>query len=162
MSYDGNTLVVTASGPTAPDKGVALSDLLHQRFGTTIPISLVWTKTPSPSPSSTSSASTDPDVAIARTTSDAWIVSHPGIAVLGINRTPTGLTLTLIGNLQPTVDDLRAQLEAALPQLTITVEWVNETVLGQPSPTPAPTLTPTPEVSSPLTPSPPPTAQSSG
>jgi uncharacterized hydrophobic protein (TIGR00271 family) len=149
MSYDGNTLVVTASGQTRPDSGTVLSGVLMQQFGTTIPISLVWTKTPSPSPSSTPTSSTDPSVAIARTTADTWISTHPGIEILNVGQNSTGLTLTLIGDLEPPVNDLEAELRAALPQLAITIEWVNGTVLGHLTPTP----TTSPEVASSARPS---------
>ena len=156
MSYDGNTLVVTASGRTRPDNGSALSDVLRQQFGITIPISLVWTKTPAPSPSSTPSATADSTVAIARTAADAWLVSHPGTEILDINQNG-GLTVTLSGSLEPAVNDLVADLQAALPQLTITIDWVSGTVLAQVTPSP----TPAPQVLASLSPSPSSNAQSS-
>jgi hypothetical protein len=155
MSYSGGTLVVTASGRTRPDSGAALSEVLRQQFGSNIPISLVWTKTPVLSPSSTPSASTDSTVDIARSTSDAWIVSHPGTEILGIDQNVNGLTVTLIGGVEPSVGDLEQQLQAALPRLVITIEWVNGTVLGQI------TSSPTPPVSLLVAPSPLPTVGSS-
>jgi uncharacterized hydrophobic protein (TIGR00271 family) len=155
MSYSGGTLVVTASGRTRPDSGAALSEVLRQQFGSNIPISLVWTKTPVLSPSSTPSASTDSTVDIARSTSDAWIVSHPGTEILGIDQNVNGLTVTLIGGVEPSIGDLEQQLQAALPRLVITIEWVNGTVLGQI------TSSPTPPVSLLVAPSPLPTVGSS-
>jgi hypothetical protein len=156
MSYDGDTLVVTATGHTRPDSGADLSEILRRQFGTTIPISLVWTMAPSASPSSTPSSSNDSSVAIARATTQAWTVDHPGTEILSVDQNSTGLTVTLVGGSEPAVGDLEAELQAALPQLTITIQWISGTVLGQVTPTPTPAPTPAPPPASPPLTSPPP------
>jgi uncharacterized hydrophobic protein (TIGR00271 family) len=155
MSYEGDTLVVTASGRTRPDDGVALSEVVRQQLGISVPISLVWTKTPAISPSGTPSATTDSTVEIARATSNAWIAFHPGIEILGIDLNGDGLSVTLVGAIEPSVTDLEAQLQAALPRLVITIEWVTGTVLGQVTPTPTPLSSPSgssPPIPTPLPP----------
>jgi uncharacterized hydrophobic protein (TIGR00271 family) len=155
LSFDGATLVVSASGQTRPKSADDLAQVVDQQFGITLPISLVWTKT---APQATPSSGLDDAVTIATAGTDSWLATHPDTSILAIDQNKTDISITLIAATNPDVGDLETALRAALPQMTITIRWVSGSVLGQLAPTPAPSSEPpptsanTPPLSSPSAP----------
>jgi uncharacterized hydrophobic protein (TIGR00271 family) len=146
LSYDGSTLVVSASGRSRPKSGDDLAAVIDNDFGTSVPVSLVWTKT---GPQATPSSGPENPVTIARATVDAWLATHPGTAVLGVDQANSEIAVTLVGAVEPDVNDLKSALQAALPQTTITLRWVAGSVLDQLVPTPATSFEPPSSASAP-------------
>jgi hypothetical protein len=94
-------------------------------------------------------------VATARTAATKWAEAHPGTAVLAVDQAGAGspVTVTIIGTTKPAIADLQRELGAALPQLSVTVQWVSGSILGRTTPLPPPTFPPaTGQPASPVTP----------
>ncbi|ACC41470.1 DUF389 domain-containing protein [Mycobacterium marinum] len=141
LSYESGTLVVSTAGPFPPKRAEELTSLIDSRFNYRIPVSLAWTRTSGPAKSDGTQAALD----TARTTATAWAAKRPDVAVLSTNGTASAITITLIGQTQPEVDSLEADLQTALPQSTITIQWISGGVLVVATPTPEPTPAPAPE-----------------
>lgn len=140
LSYDGATLVVATSGGQPPRNGDELTALISHDYGYTIPVSLSWTR----SAPNDVAASGDTVAATARTTAEKWAQTHAGTAVLAVDQSDTGVTVTIIGTAKPSIAQLQRDLSAALPQQSVTVQWVSGSILGRslPAPLPSPSTTP--------------------
>ncbi len=135
LSYRAGTLVVSASGPTAPQSADELTTAIDERFQQRVPVSLSWIRT---------AAATDPDegesaLDTARATAEEWVSDTPGTAVLSITGSATEVAVTLIGQDEPDVTSLKAALRTALPLATITIQWVSGAMVVVDPPPPAPT-----------------------
>lgn len=139
LTYNSASLTVAASGDHPPNNIDRLRALIQKTFATTPPISLNWTHT-----APTATAATDTAVATARTTTNAWAAAHPNTTVLTVDQTDTTTTVTLSGATKPTTTDLQSQLRAALPQMTITIQWIPSNTLNQSTPATAPYHRPRP------------------
>jgi hypothetical protein len=139
LSYESGTLVVSTAGPFPPKKSEDLTSLIDSRFNHRIPVSLAWTHTPGASRSDDAQTALD----AARTTAAAWAAKRPDTTVLSTTGTAAAITITLIGQTQPEVDTLRADLQTALPHSTITIQWISGGVLVVAPPMPTPTPPPT-------------------
>ncbi|MDQ2709180.1 MAG: hypothetical protein M3Z25_16790 [Actinomycetota bacterium] len=135
MSYDGDTLAVSASGDHPPRSAEKLKTLISKSYRSAPPVTLQWTYQ-APRTTLTTSADT---ADTARATTDSWIMAHPDTSVLAVNQTPSAATVTLTGPIAPPVEDLRSQLHTALPALSVTIEWLPSTTLSQSPGTPAST-----------------------
>lgn len=141
LSYQSGTLVVSAAGPHPPKNSENLSTLLNARFKNRIPVSLAWTRTSGAIEPNGSEAA----LATARATAAKWASSTTDIAILSITGSATAMTVTLIGQTKPNVDALQTDLQTALPQTTITVQWVSGglLVIATPASTTTPASSPT-------------------
>ncbi|MDQ2708075.1 MAG: DUF389 domain-containing protein [Actinomycetota bacterium] len=135
LTYNTASLTVAASGNHPPENSDSLRALIEKTFITAPPISLTWTHT-----APKAITPTDTAAATARTTTNAWAADHPGTTVLAIDQTDATTTVSLTTAVKPTTDDLQAQLRAALPQMTITIQWIPSDTLNYS--TPSPTTTP--------------------
>lgn len=141
LSYESGTLVVSTAGPFPPKRADDLTSLIDSRFDYRIPVSLAWTRTPAPTKSDDTQTALD----TARTTATAWAAKRQDIAVLNTTGTASAITITLIGQTEPETDTLQADLQTALPQSTITIQWISGGVLVVATPTPTATPSPGPE-----------------
>lgn len=133
LTYNSTSLAVSASGDHPPRNADQLRALIKKTYPTTPPISLTWTH----STPKTTTITTATSTAIVRTTTNTWTTAHPGTTVLTIDQTDTTTTtVTLTGPTKPTTEDLQTQLRAALPQMTITIQWIPSSTLSQSTPTP--------------------------
>jgi uncharacterized hydrophobic protein (TIGR00271 family) len=139
LSYQSGTLVVSTAGPHPPESSEDLTALINARFNYPMPVSLAWTHTPG----AIGADDTETAFATARATAAAWASTRPDTAVLSITGSARAITLTLIGQTKPDVGTLQADLRSALPQATITIQWVSGGLLIIATPTPTPTPTPT-------------------
>ncbi|MCV7235064.1 DUF389 domain-containing protein [Mycobacterium branderi] len=148
LSYEAATLVVSTAGPHPPKSSENLAALLNAHYHHRIPVSLAWTRTPG----TVGSNGAQTALATARDTAAKWASSKPGTTVLSVDGSATAITVTLIGQTQPDVATLQTDLQTALPQATITIQWVSGglLVVAPPTPTPKPTGAPGP-TTSPLT-----------
>ena len=140
LSFESTTLVISTAGPRPPARAENLAAQIREQFGTQIPISLGWTRTPEDNgPSDDETA-----LAAARTNADNWAASRPEAAVLSITGSAKAITVTLIGREQPDVTELEADLRTTLPQAVITIQWVSGGMLvnAPPPPPPSPTAEP--------------------
>jgi hypothetical protein len=96
-------------------------------------------------------------VTTATDTVTAWSRNHPGTVLLAVGQSADEVTVTIVGATRPPIDDLRQALSTALPQLTVTVQWVAGSVLGRTVPT-VPTTSPPPAPGSTEDPTPAPTS----
>lgn len=140
LSYESGTLVVSAAGPFPPKKSADLTSLIDSRFNCRIPVSLAWTR----SPGATRTDDTDAALDAARATAAAWASKRQDTAVLSTTGTASAITITLIGQTKPEIDTLQADLQTALPQSTITIQWISGGVLVVAAPTPTPATGPNP------------------
>ncbi len=140
LSYESGTLVVSTAGPFPPKRADDLTSLINSRFNHRIPVSLAWTHTPG----ATRSDDTRTALDAARATATAWASKRQDTAVLSTTGTASAITITLIGQTEPEIDSLRAELQTALPQSTITIQWISGGVLVVATPTPTPTPGPNP------------------
>jgi uncharacterized hydrophobic protein (TIGR00271 family) len=125
LSYDSGTLVVQTSGEQPPESSDELAGLIGERFGVTPSVGLTWTRT-----SADETAAEDARESTARTVVDAWIRRHPGTVALGVDRSDSGVTVTIAAADRPEADDLRTELETALPGVGISVQWVPSSELA--------------------------------
>ncbi|MEO7195681.1 MAG: DUF389 domain-containing protein [Pseudonocardiaceae bacterium] len=138
LTYNSTSLAVSASGDHPPRNADQLRALIKKTYPTIPPISLTWTHS-TPKTTTITAATADASAAIARTTTDTWTAAHPGTTVLTVDQTDTTATVTLTGPTKPIIEDLRTQLRAALPQMTITIQWIPSSTLSRSTPTPTPT-----------------------
>ncbi|CAM4441792.1 putative hydrophobic domain protein [Mycobacterium basiliense] len=141
LSYESGTLVVSTAGPFPPKKAEDLTSLIDSRFNYRIPVSLAWTRTPGASRSDETKTALD----AAHATAAAWAAKRPDTAVLSTTGTASAITITLIGQTKPEIDTLQADLQTALPQSTITIQWISGGVLVVAPPTPTPEPEPSPD-----------------
>lgn len=135
LSYQSKTLVVATAGPHPPKSSKNLTALLSARFNHDIPVSLAWTRTPGTiGPEASETALTT-----ARNTVANWASSTADTAILSITGSATAIAVTLIGQTKPDVDVLQADLQTALPQATIAIQWVSGGLLVIATPTSTPT-----------------------
>ncbi|OSC39563.1 DUF389 domain-containing protein [Mycobacterium decipiens] len=134
LSYESGTLVVSTAGPFPPKRSDELTSLINSRYHYRIPVSLAWTRTNG----ATRSDGTETALDAARATAAAWAAKRQDIAILSTTGTAAELTVTLLGQTEPEIDTLRADLQAALPQTTITIQWLSGGVLEIAPPTPTP------------------------
>jgi uncharacterized hydrophobic protein (TIGR00271 family) len=139
LSYDSTALVVSCSGAQPPEKADGLAALLETRFGSRPPINLAWTRTAT---TITATGGTGSPTATARQVAAQWAAAHPGTAVLAVDQSGEAVTVTIIGTVRPAIDDLQAELQVALPRLSLTVQWVTGSILSQSTPAPPPTPAP--------------------
>lgn len=144
LSYQSGTLVVSAAGPHPPKSSQDLAAELTSRFNGAIPVSLAWTRTPETSAANGSETA----VTTARDTATKWASSKANTSVLSITGSATAVTVTLIGQTEPDVGTLQADLRTALPQATVTIQWVAGGLLvsATPTSTTRPTLNPGPAI----------------
>ncbi len=140
LSYQSGTLVVSTAGPHPPRSSEDLTALINARFHYRLPVSLAWTR----APGAIGSNDTETALATARTTAATWASTKPETAVLSVTGSAKAITLTLIGKTKPDVDSLQADVRTALPQATITIQWVPGDLLIIDTPTPTETATPRP------------------
>ncbi|ORV61361.1 hypothetical protein AWC06_12195 [Mycobacterium fragae] len=150
LSYESGTLVVSTAGPHPPKSSENLTTLIRARYNQRVPVSLAWTRTPGTIGSNGGEAA----LTTARDTADKWASSRPGTTVLSVDGSSAAVTVTLIGQTQPDVVTLRTDLQTALPQAAITIQWVSGglLVVATPTSTPTPTAGPTPTTSPATTP----------
>ncbi|MFZ0832571.1 MAG: DUF389 domain-containing protein [Mycobacterium sp.] len=146
LSYQSGTLVVSTAGPHPPKSSDDLTALITAQFEYHVPVSLAWTHTPG----AAGSNNTQTALGTVRTTAAAWASTRPDTAVLSVTGSAEAITLTLIGNTTPEISTLQTDLRTALPQATITIQWVSGSLLV--SDTPTPTLMPRPTTDSATTP----------
>lgn len=135
LSYQSGTLVVSTAGQYPPKSSEELTTVIDARFKRRILISLAWTHTPATARTN----DTETALAAARETAATWASTRPEIAVLGVVGDSKTITVTLIGQTQPEVPDvdaLQADLRTALPQATITIQWVSGGLLVSDAPIP--------------------------
>lgn len=135
LSYESGTLVVATNGPFPPKKSEDLTSLINTRFNTVIPVSLAWTRTPDSRRSDETKTALD----AVRSTAGAWAAKRSDTSVLSISGTSSAVTVTLIGPTKPDTEALQADLQTALPQTTITIQWISGGVLVVATPTPVAT-----------------------
>ena len=133
-------LRVGIGGPVGSGK----TKLIEARFNYRVPVSLAWTRTPGTNGSHESSESNGTETAIgtALETADAWASTRQGTAILSVTGSAKAITVTLVGQTKPDVGTLQADLRTALPQATITVQWISGGLVVVDSPTSTPTTTP--------------------
>jgi len=140
LSYQTGTLVVATAGPRPPKSSDELAAQIDELFDNRMPISLGWTRTPEDNgPTDEESA-----LAAARTTAAAWASTSKDVEVLNVTGSAHSVSVTLIGRTEPDASTLEADLRTALPQATITIQWVSGGLLVNATPTPTPTSTPSP------------------
>lgn len=140
LSYQAGTLVVSTAGPQLPKSSEDLTALIDARLHHRVPVSLAWTRTSG----ATGSNDTDTALDAARETAAAWVSTRADTAILSVTGSATAITVTLIGQAKPDVATLQADLRTALPQATITIQWVSGglAIVDSPTPTSGPKPTP--------------------
>lgn len=148
ISYDLTTLVVSVTGDEPPASGDELAEVLAEELGTPIPVSLSWTGTTSgtgePDSADTAAADTaaaDPSaddtlVEAARSAAQDWAQDLSDTSVTAVDRDQDTVTVTVLAAQQPDISDLRTRLRAAVPQMTIVIQWVPGSVLDRSTPEP--------------------------
>jgi len=134
IGFDGSTLVVSTSGDEPPTSGDDLSAVLAEQLGVAVPVGLSWTASGVPLPSAT----TDTLVAAAQEAADTWAADQAETAIAQVERSQDTLTVTVVSTDQPDITDLREQVRAAVPQLTIVIQWVPGRVLDRSTPSASP------------------------
>ncbi len=132
LSYQSGTLVVSTAGPRPPGNSDDLTTLIDARFNHHLPVSMAWTRGAGASTTSKTALAT------AEATAATWVSTQPGITVLSVTGSADAVTVTLLGSTKPDVDTLRAELQTALPQAKITIQWVSGGPLAVATPTSAP------------------------
>ncbi|MEO8814149.1 MAG: DUF389 domain-containing protein [Mycobacterium sp.] len=132
LSYQAGTLVVSTAGPRPPKSSEDLTTLIDARLDYRVPVSLAWTHTPE----ADGSDGGETAVGTARETADAWASTKQDTAVLSVAGSAEAVTVTLVGQAKPDVSTLQADLRTALPQATITVQWISGGLVVVDSPPP--------------------------
>lgn len=134
LSYQAGTLVVSTAGLRPPNSADDLTTLIAAHFNLKdrLPISLAWTHTPAAIGSNDAEAAS----AAAHETATAWASTTPDTAVLSVVGSAKAITVSLVGQTKPDVAILAANLRTALPQATITIQWVSGGLLLTDTPPP--------------------------